>query len=116
MNPEIKQALDEALTKRSEFEHRLIIKAWEDEAFRQELLANPKAVYTREAERELPEDLQIEIVDEPPGVIKLVLPPNPVPANVDEQLTEEELEAVAGGGIKIRGSVGVESIKMRSTS
>lgn len=110
MNPEMKQALDEALAKRSEFEHRLIIKAWEDEAFRQELLATPKAVYAREAGRELPEDLQIEIVDEPPGVVKLVLPPNPVSVNADEELSEEELQAVAGGAIKVRGSIGVEGV------
>ena len=30
---------------RQEFESQLIIKAWQDEAFKQELISNPKAVY-----------------------------------------------------------------------
>ncbi|MFB8790135.1 MAG: NHLP leader peptide family RiPP precursor [Potamolinea sp.] len=107
MNPEIKQAISEALAKRSEFERQLIIKAWEDEAFRQELLANPKAVYAKEAGRELPANLQIEVVDEPAGVIKIVLPPNPVPPQVEEELSDEELEAVAGGkpSVTVRGQI-----------
>ncbi len=105
MNPEIKQAISEALAKRSEFERKLIIKAWEDEAFRQELLANPKAVYAKEAGRELPDNLKIEVIDEPAGVIKIVLPPNPVTAEVEQELSDEELEAVAGGRISVRGTI-----------
>ncbi|WP_414756261.1 NHLP leader peptide family RiPP precursor [Anabaena sp. CCY 9910] len=97
MNPEIKQAISEALAKRSEFERGLIIKAWEDEAFRQELLTNPKAVYARESGHEVPDSFDIEIIEETPGSIKLILPKNPAPVTLEGELTEESLEAIAGG-------------------
>jgi hypothetical protein len=107
MNSEVKQAITEALAKRSEFEHRLIIKAWENEAFRQELVANPKEVYAREVGRELPENLQIEIVEEPPETVKLVLPQISVASEADEELSDEKLEAVAGGGVTVMARIGV---------
>jgi ribosomal protein S18 acetylase RimI-like enzyme len=106
MNPEVKQALSEGLAKRSEFERHLIEKAWEDEAFRQELLTNPKAVYAQETGHELPEGFEIEIIDETPGTIKMILPHNPAPAEVEGELSDEALEAVAGGwAIRARGIV-----------
>ncbi len=98
MNPEIKEALSEGLTKRSEAEHQLIMKAWEDESFRQELLTNPKAVYAREFGHEVPEGFEIQVIEETPGTIKMVLPKNPSPVTAEGELTEEALETVAGGG------------------
>jgi hypothetical protein len=97
MNPEIKEAISEGLTKRSEAEHRLIMKAWEDESFRQELLTNPKAVYVREFGHEVPEGFEIQVIEETPGTIKMVLPRNPAPAAAEGELSDEALEAVAGG-------------------
>lgn len=97
MNQQLQEALSQGLAKRSEFEQSLIRKAWEDETFRQELLTNPKAIYARETGHELPEGFSIEVIEETPGTIKMVLPKNPSPVTIEGELTEEALEAVAGG-------------------
>ncbi len=93
----IKQALTKGLQKRSEFFNSLIIKAWEDEQFRRELLANPKAVYAKEFCCEVPEGLEIHAIEETLGTIKMVFPINPFSAIAEEELSEEVLDAVAGG-------------------
>jgi hypothetical protein len=98
MEPELKEALTQDLTKRSEAEHRLIMKAWEDEAFRQELITNPRAVYVREFGYPVPEGFEIEVIEETPGTIKMVLPKNPAPVTAEGELSDELLEMVAGGG------------------
>lgn len=45
-------------------EAKLIVKAWVDETFKQELLVNPKAVYERELGIKISENLKIEVVEE----------------------------------------------------
>lgn len=110
MNPTIKQAVSEALTKRSQFEQSLIIKAWEDETFRQELLSNPKAVYARETGQEIPADLQIEVIEEPANTVKLVLPQKPVLPEVEEELSEAELEAIVGGKPSVETAVTIRGV------
>ena len=93
----IKQALAKGLQKRSEILNSLIIKAWEDEQFRQELLTNPKAVYAKEFGCEVPEELEIQAIEETIGTIKMVLPINPFSTIAEEELSEEALDAIAGG-------------------
>ena len=98
MHEELKKIISDTTNARFEFEQKLIQQAWEDEAFKQELLSNPKAVYARESGQELPKDIEIEILQETANKVYLVLPNNPVPAGFEEELSEEALEAVAGGG------------------
>ena len=93
----IKQVLIKGLQKRSEFFNSLIIKAWENEKFRQELLANPKAVYAQEFGCEVSKDLKIQAIEETLGTIKMLLPINPFSEMVESELSEELLDAVAGG-------------------
>ena len=93
----MKQIISQAMNTRFEFEQKLIERALEDENFKQELLSNPKAVYARESGEEMPKDLEIEVIQETPNKVYLVLPNNPASAATEGELSEEALEAVAGG-------------------
>ncbi|ODH02071.1 NHLP leader peptide family natural product precursor [Nostoc sp. KVJ20] len=84
---------------REEFNANVAAKAWQNVAFRQELLSNPKAAIARELGTTLPENLQIHVFEEDTNNIYLVIPPVP---QVDEELSEEALEQVAGGYIASR--------------
>jgi len=77
---------------------RLIAKAWEDETFKRSLLDDPKAAIEKELEVTLPADLKIQVVEETLDTICLVLPVDPKTLP-DAELSEDELEAVAGGAI-----------------
>lgn len=92
------QAITEALTKRDEFERKLVFRAWEDEAFKEELVRDPEAVYAREMGQEVPDLLNIQVLEEGPATIYLVIPRNPAPTAAEGELSDEALEAVAGGG------------------
>ncbi len=57
--------------------HEIIIKAWDDEAFKQELLRNPKAAIEKELGVSIPEGIDIQIHEQTDTTIHLVLPPKP---------------------------------------
>lgn len=79
---------------RKDFEMKLIAKACTDEAFRQQLLSNPKAVVEQEFGEALPEGINVEIIQEPANTLYIVLPAMP---ESNDELNDEDLEAVAGG-------------------
>jgi hypothetical protein len=70
----------------------LVAKAWQDEVYRKELIANPKGVLQKEFGVELPEGLEIEVLEESPKKLFIVIPAKPT-----DELTDEQLEGVAGG-------------------
>jgi hypothetical protein len=80
-------------------EAQLIAKAWKDEAFKQALLREPKAVLERELGAALPAGLRVEVLAPPANTICLVLPPPPLEAA--GELSDEELEAVSAGVTKV---------------
>ncbi|GAA6615663.1 NHLP leader peptide family RiPP precursor [Scytonema sp. NUACC26] len=88
---------------RKDFEMKLIAKAWTDEAFRQQLLSNPKAVVEQEFGSALPEGINVEIIQEPANTLYMVLPAK---VESNEELNEEELEVVTGGLIAPMYGVG----------
>jgi len=69
---------------------QLIAKCWADEAFKQRLLANPAETLKNEG-LEVPEGVQVQVVEDTPQVINLVIPARPT------DLSDEDLGGVAGG-------------------
>lgn len=98
MHEELKKVISQAMGTRFEFERKLIERAWEDEAFKQELLSNPKAVYAKESGEKIPTNIEIEILQETANKVYLVLPNTPASATTSGgEISEEALESVAGG-------------------
>jgi hypothetical protein len=81
---------------RSEIERRLIGRSLQDDTFRERLLADPRAAVEEELGTRLPEGLQVTAVEETADTIYLVLP-NASPVGEGGELSDRELEAVAGG-------------------
>jgi len=84
---------------RQDLETALILKAWKDDAFRQELLSNPKAAIAQVTGKPLPDDVQVVVHQETSKTIHLVLPEKPAGRVATQlgELTEEQLRQVAGG-------------------
>lgn len=84
--------------KSQELLHTIITKAWEDEAFKQELINDPiNAIEKATGERvRLPEGKTLIVKDQSDAsAIYINIPAEP---NMDDmELNEEQLEAVAGG-------------------
>ena len=88
--------MDENLVKtRQALEAQLIDRAMQDEGFRQELVRDPKAVFERELGIQMSEHITMQVLEESPTTVYLVLPQPPASAGVE--LADEELEGVAGG-------------------
>ena len=75
---------------RKEFEEQLIKKAQADKDFKKALVDNPKAVLVQLGVQ-VPDEVEVKVVEESAKVVYLVLPFNP------DQLTDEQLNTVAGG-------------------
>jgi Nitrile hydratase, alpha chain len=89
---------------RAEVEGRLIRRSLQDGSFRQRLLDDPKAVVEEELGSALPEGVEVRAVEETAQTIYLVLPPaTSQPAQREAgELSNRELEGVAGGGTWFR--------------
>jgi len=82
---------------RAEMERRLIEKSVEDESFRQRLIEDPKGAVEQELGTRLPEDVRVVAVEETAETIYLVLPSRSTEGQEAGELSDRELEAVAGG-------------------
>jgi hypothetical protein len=81
---------------RTEVERRLVERSLQDEDFRQRLLDDPRGTLEQELGRGLPEGVEVRAVEESADTIYLVLPSASRVGQVGE-VTDRELEAVAGG-------------------
>jgi hypothetical protein len=81
---------------RSTMEARVIERAQKDEAFRQQLVDDPHGALQQALGVSLPGSVNIEVLEETPGTMYLVLPPV---ESGSRELSEQEVASVAGGGI-----------------
>ena len=81
-------------------ERRLVEKSLQDEEFCQRLLENPKAAVEDELGTRLPEDVRMVAVEETADTAYLVLPFVSTEAQETGELSDQDLEAVAGGWIE----------------
>ena len=86
-----------AITKRKEFEAKLVLKALEDDNFRNKLLNNPKSVIEEELGKSLPDGVEVKVIEERPNTMTFVLPKKVVQVDSSGELSEESLNDVSGG-------------------
>ena len=84
---------------RAHIERRLIEKSLQDESFRQRLIEDPKGTVEQELGRRLPEEVRVVTVEETADTIYLVLPSTPMKGRESVELSDPDLESVAGGGL-----------------
>jgi hypothetical protein len=77
-------------------EARVVERAMKDESFRSQLIADPHGALQKVLGVSLPGTVRIEVVEETPGTMYLVLPPADTGSR---ELSEEEVGAVSGGGV-----------------
>jgi hypothetical protein len=82
---------------RRDVELQLIEKAWKDDSFRAALRTDPGGAVEKALGSKLPAGLQVKVVEESADTFYLVLPAKPDRAPVAGQLTDKQLDAVAGG-------------------
>ena len=68
---------EQSLVLGSQLYARLLSRAWADEGFRRLLLTRPAEALALELEGPTNEQVQVRVIEERPGQLVLVLPPNP---------------------------------------
>jgi broad-specificity NMP kinase len=76
---------------RRDLEAKLVARAWADEKFRERLKADPRAATAEETGINVPESIEIEVLEETPEKAYLVIPANRV------AISEEQLDVASGG-------------------
>ena len=78
---------------RQEFEKEVLLRAHSDPAFRQQLLADPRAALQATFGLEMPPETEIQVLEETPSRFYIVLP------SETAELSDEEVARVAGGAV-----------------
>lgn len=83
------------VTQRIAAKQRLVERAASDPKFREALERNPKDALSREFGGSVPANVEVHVLTESANSFYVALPPDVSPAT---ELSEADLEAVAGGG------------------
>ena len=82
---------------RTAMEQRIVQRSLEDDAFRQQLLADPRAAVEQELGSQLPSGIRVQVVEETADTVFLVIPLSSQAGENEGELSDSELESVAGG-------------------
>ncbi len=81
----------------------IVIKSWEDNAFRSELLSNPKAALSKlggEFATAIQEVGNIKVLADTPDTVHIVLPANPVEMDTSANVVLERISVVNSSTLK----------------
>lgn len=78
-----------------ELQAKIIARAWKDPRFKEKLLKNPKAAF-KEMGADIPENIQVKVVEDKPNTFTFALPS---PVKAAKELSDKELELLAAGAM-----------------
>jgi Nitrile hydratase, alpha chain len=84
------------MSEQKTLQEQIVARAMQDEAFRQELLSNPKAAVERGLGITLPQGTTITVYEDTPDTVHIVLPMK-VQSGEPRELSDAELEQAVGG-------------------
>jgi hypothetical protein len=95
------------MTEQNIIQQQLVARAMKDEAFRERLLSSPKETLERELGIMVPTGVTIQVHQDTPSMLHLVLPTKQSSGEMQE-LSDAELEQVAGGS-QVTGDCGTQA-------
>ena len=102
--------VEQILAQRKAFETAVTLRAWSDAAFAEQLAQDPVAAINAAFGTELPTDLDLQLHHETSTTLHLALPPMPVIPPDSDELSEDDLERVAGGSFGIAASIATVAV------